>query len=183
MKETGAWHLDEARTAHMHSEPLALALADLFASGHVNDLGCGAGLYHPAMLHKGLSVTGYDGTEGIRGLAISGAFIQVADLTQKVEVKRRGHVLCLEVWEHIPAEFTDALVDNILAAAAPGCYVVLSCAVPGQGGVGHVNEQPNEDVIQRVPLQYLPEQTEQLREVVKHDALWWFNDTLLVFRA
>lgn len=183
MNSTGAWTLNEARTSHMHSEALASALADLFAEGHVNDLGCGMGLYHPALLHKGLSVTGYEGTKGIRTAATSGAFIVEADLTQPIEVKRPGHVLCLEVWEHIPSEYTEPLVDNLAAAATSGSYVVLSCAVPGQGGVGHVNEQTNEAVISRVPFAYLADETERLRNVVQHDALWWFKETLLVFRA
>jgi hypothetical protein len=46
---------------------------------------------------------------------------------------------CFEVAEHVLAEFADALV-SLLAKTAP--IVVFTAAPPGQGGSGHVNEQP-----------------------------------------
>jgi hypothetical protein len=45
---------------------------------------------------------------------------------------------CLEVAEHLPATRADSLISD-LCALAP--IVVFSAAIPGQGGVGHVNEQ------------------------------------------
>jgi SAM-dependent methyltransferase len=46
-----------------------------------------------------------------------------------------------EVAEHIPADLADRLVA-FLAGLAP--IVVLTAAQPGQGGAGHVNEQPRD---------------------------------------
>ena len=52
---------------------------------------------------------------------------------------RRFDVACsLEYAEHLPAEHARDLVA-LLAGAAP--VVLFSAAVPGQGGLGHVNEQ------------------------------------------
>ena len=45
---------------------------------------------------------------------------------------------CLEVAEHLPPYLGDRLVD-FLALRAP--VVVFTAAPPGQGGIGHVNEQ------------------------------------------
>jgi hypothetical protein len=46
-------------------------------------------------------------------------------------------VLCLEVLEHVPADFEKAVLENIDRAAGEGA--VASWAVPGQGGFRHVN--------------------------------------------
>lgn len=46
---------------------------------------------------------------------------------------------CFEVAEHVPPALADRLVAH-LAAAAPA--VVFTAAAPGQGGTGHINEQP-----------------------------------------
>lgn len=46
---------------------------------------------------------------------------------------------CLEVAEHVPEKHADALVAW-LCSLAP--LVLFSAAIPGQGGHGHVNEQP-----------------------------------------
>ena len=45
----------------------------------------------------------------------------------------------MEVLEHIPAEFETIVLDNIDRAARHG--VVLSWAVPGQGGFHHINNR------------------------------------------
>lgn len=47
-------------------------------------------------------------------------------------------VLCLEVAEHLQPAVGDRLVGDICSLAPA---VLFSAAVPGQGGVGHVNEQ------------------------------------------
>ena len=52
----------------------------------------------------------------------------------------------LEVAEHIPLENEEAYLDNCCKLCEIGC--ILSWALPGQGGLGHVNEQPNEYVSQ-----------------------------------
>lgn len=48
-------------------------------------------------------------------------------------------VLCLEVAEHLSEEAGDHLVSELCRVAE---RVVWSAAIPGQGGDGHVNEQP-----------------------------------------
>lgn len=48
-------------------------------------------------------------------------------------------VLCLEVAEHIAPEHAEAFVTWLCSL---GGLCVFSAAIPGQGGKGHVNEQP-----------------------------------------
>lgn len=65
------------------------------------------------------------------------------DITLPVgpETERFDLALCIEVLEHIPEEFTDQVIRNICAA---GLTVIISAAVPGQGGEHHHNEQPHQ---------------------------------------
>lgn len=51
-------------------------------------------------------------------------------------------VTCLEVAEHISDSHADFLVDEVSKLAEK--HVLWSAATPGQGGWGHVNEQPHE---------------------------------------
>ena len=47
-------------------------------------------------------------------------------------------VLSLEVAEHVPAEFTDELIQRLARATTK--YLVFAAARPGQGGTGHIDE-------------------------------------------
>ena len=63
------------------------------------------------------------------------------DLTlEQYGLKLYDWVMSLEVAEHIPAEFESIYIDNIVRHAKEG--VVISWAVPGQGGYSHVNNKP-----------------------------------------
>lgn len=110
----------------------------------VVDLGCGDGSYTKAFKKAGLRCDGFDGNPNTPEL--SGGVCKVLNLAEKVKFKRRYQaVLCLEVGEHVPAEYQEILFDNLCANASK--VIVLSWAVPGQGGGGHVNEQNNQWVI------------------------------------
>ena len=50
-------------------------------------------------------------------------------------------VICLEVAEHLPVGKEEALVDYLTACSE---RVLFSAAVPGQGGVGHINCRPHD---------------------------------------
>ena len=67
--------------------------------------------------------------------------VRFLDLTlPQYWLPRYDWVLSMEVLEHIPAKFETLVLDNIDRAAGHG--VVLSWAVPGQGGFHHVNNRP-----------------------------------------
>ena len=53
---------------------------------------------------------------------------------------------CFEVAEHLPPELGEKLV-RFIAGAAP--LAVFTAAHPGQGGTGHINEQPKSYWIER----------------------------------
>ena len=59
---------------------------------------------------------------------------------------------------------------------------MLSWAVPGQGGHHHVNNQPPEYIKERMKEHGL-EADEEAEELLKFKAtVYWFKNTLMVFR-
>src|SRR5205814_2387550 len=72
--------------------------------------------------------------------------------------------LCWEVAEHLPPTAGDRLVGSIRDVHPT--RLVFTAAIPGQGGHGHINEQPPEYWRSRfdaVGLRWEPHETERLR--------------------
>lgn len=67
-------------------------------------------------------------------------YIQIADCT---EILPRSNVadvvICVEVAEHITEDSSPQLINNLCALSQN--FIVFSAAPPGQGGIGHINEQ------------------------------------------
>jgi hypothetical protein len=64
------------------------------------------------------------------------------NLTTELFLYRKFDIcLSLEVAEHIPKEFADVFIKNLVNASD---IIIFSAAIPGQGGTNHVNLQyPN----------------------------------------
>ncbi len=117
---------------------LCSQLAQLFANLSVADFGAGRGQYGKCLGTAVGQYTAYDGGEGVEA-ATDGA-VRFLDLSEPTWLGRTfDWVMSLEVGEHIPKEQESAYVGNIVRHASRG--VVLSWAVPGQGGHHHVNNQ------------------------------------------
>jgi 2-polyprenyl-3-methyl-5-hydroxy-6-metoxy-1,4-benzoquinol methylase len=90
-------------------------------------------------------------------------------------------VLCLEVGEHIPQQHEQMFLDNLNKFV--GRDLVMSWAVPGQySASGHVNNQPNEYVIEQMWSRGLRYQKKMTKILRGYSTLKWFKNTLLVFR-
>jgi hypothetical protein len=128
--------------ARRSAEEIAPLLIDLFAPRSVVDVGGGAGHWAAAFMKAGLDdVLTVDGPwvpEAARAVPPE-RFLE-HDLTQPLTLPRTFDLaLCLEAAEHLPEAAAPALV-RALTDAAPA--IVFSAAIPGQGGDGHINEQP-----------------------------------------
>ena len=67
--------------------------------------------------------------------------VQFLDLTlPQYNIPVYDFVLSLEVAEHIPRQYESTYLDNLCRHARMG--IILSWAVPGQGGLSHVNNRP-----------------------------------------
>jgi len=116
-------------------------LLKLFEPQSVVDFGCGWGAWLKGFEELGVTdVSGIDGDYVDRSKLLFDALrFQPADLRQPICLDRRHDLaLCLEVAEHLPKERAAGMVADLVKAAP---VVMFSSAIPGQGGVGHINEQ------------------------------------------
>lgn len=104
----------------------------------VVDVGCGEGYSCKYFFDKGLEVLAVDGSELVREKAVF-PLINIHDYTKgKYElVKEFDLAWCCEFVEHVEAEF----IDNFMATFKGCKVIVMTHALPGQGGYHHVNEQ------------------------------------------
>ncbi|MBC8063222.1 MAG: class I SAM-dependent methyltransferase [Chlorobia bacterium] len=106
------------------------------------DIGCGNGPWSSVLLDLEVGhVIGVDGDYvDQKWLMIPSASFVAQDLTAPIKIEERFDLaMCIEVAEHLPESRAEGLVDD-LTRLAP--VVLFSAAIPGQGGTGHINEQP-----------------------------------------
>jgi SAM-dependent methyltransferase len=110
-----------------------------FTPQSVVDVGCGSGGWARVALDAGIAdVVAIDGDFVDRtALQIPVDRFQPLDLREPLKLDRRFDlVVCMEVAEHLPEERGPGLIDDLCALAD---LVLFSAAVPGQGGVAHLN--------------------------------------------
>jgi SAM-dependent methyltransferase len=124
-------------------DAIADALVEHLRFSTVLDLGCGTGFLIARLARHGKTVTGINGSRDAHVFAASEVRqkILIHDLTGPVELGQYDLVICTEVAEHLPAAYADTLIESICRNA--GAWVFFTAALPGQGGHGHVNEQPH----------------------------------------
>jgi len=176
------WNLQTAKRHHRRSAGIAERLAELLPRDEpVLDLGCGPGYYLSVLAGRGFKCLGVEGTPSIGEIADFGAIVE-ADLTKPLTIEwPRSTVVCLEVAEHIQEAFEATLLDAIDRYCSR--VAVISWAIPGQRGRGHVNCRPSSYVYERFRgrgFELLPEMTFALREAAE-DHVKYFRNTLLAF--
>ena len=117
---------------------VAPVVQDLVHARSVLDVGGGEGWWASAFSRLGATAVSIDNAP--LPPSAPGITSVEHDLRRPIgrEVEPRDLVLCLEVAEHLEAAVGDRLVGELCSL---GPAVLFSAAVPGQGGVGHVNEQ------------------------------------------
>lgn len=116
-------------------------VVELVQPQSVVDVGCGVGTWLSEFLKQGVAdIQGIDGEYVEKKmLKIPPEKFLASNITEPIRFNRKFDlVVCLEVAEHLPAEYADLLVDSL---AALGPVILFSAAIPFQGGVHHVNEQ------------------------------------------
>jgi len=180
INENGFWE-NPTGEGHAYDKHLAAAIIKLFKKNQFNsvlDLGCGMGEYSHLLQAYNYKVHAYDGNPNTPQLTCGLA--QVADLSQPFN---SGHqvdvVMSLEVGEHIPAEFEQTFLDNLVVSKPK--MVILSWAVPGQVGDGHVNCQPNSYIEAQMKLRGYAINNAISMQLRSRSSLWWFKNTIMVF--
>ena len=143
------------------------------------DFGCGDASYAKALMETGVDFDCYDGSPLTPEL--TGGVGKLLNLTSDFDFEPRDWTLCLEVGEHVPKPFEDKLVNNLVKHTKKG--IILSWAVPGQRGSGHVNLQDNQyvrDVMASHDFHTDQELEDKLRASVSDYK--YFTWTLMAFR-
>ena len=135
---------NHAANLHTIEGPLA-ALPKLFPEGmpaSILDVGCGTGTWLRAAFDLGVTdIFGIDGVDiPPENLLFDANRFKRYDLTAPIDLGRRFEVvLCLEVAEHLQAEFAQVIIETLTKHSD---RIVFSAAIPVlQGGQHHVNCQ------------------------------------------
>lgn len=127
-------------------ETLAELTCATFDPDEVFDVGCGDGCLL-AGVPKSVRVGGIEGAVAAREFIPASLRSKVYNLDIRDLPEDWGRefglwdaVVCLEVAEHIEEQHSERLVRGLTSMAKD--RILFSAAEPGQGGTGHVNEQP-----------------------------------------
>jgi SAM-dependent methyltransferase len=145
---------------------------------HVVDVGCGQGVWAAAFEAMGVPTLAIDGEHVRREQVLAPTFL-AWDLARRLPVIGRFDLcVCLEVAEHLPATAAGTLVESLTEASD---RILFSAAVPGQGGTGHVNEQPHEYWIEHFErLGFSADTGWRDRFGQDEDVAWWYRQNLIV---
>jgi hypothetical protein len=196
----GAYDL-EGVIYHQHSNKLMKKILEIWPDNSVPviDLGCGHNFYVSVLRYAGYDAVGVDmvdlGSNHFIESDITKSFRQVAGRNtdaQLIGIKKsngvelffpkKHNVISLEVGEHLPPDKSDAYLDNVTAF---GGDILMSWAVLGQAGVGHINNHDNHWVIQKMKDRGYHmdfQMTHDLRQAVVGCHCTWFLNTLMYFR-
>lgn len=192
ISETGYWTEAELpQHEGTYSQNLADWISSYFLADkgkQVIDFGCGLGTYSSHLLNQGFNlVIGIEGSVGgyspdfIKKWDLS---LRIQDMDQFLELKENSYnSICLEVGEHIPSKYESTFLDNLSSLTQN--KLILSWAIRGQGGHGHVNCLNNEEIIDKMSMcgfTYLEEDTEKIRQEVNFLNTPWLQDTIMIFR-
>ena len=181
----GYWENDTTE-GHGTDAGLAWGLVKFFDREQVHsiyDFGCGDGYYTRSLYDAGFHILGYDGNPNTP--KITNGLCEVANLALPLLLKPRDWVMCLEVAEHIPEEFEKVFISNIDKNCIRG--VIISWAIPGQGGDGHVNCKSNlyvDTKFRELGFSLDLDSTEFLRNSCNSypTPCYWFSETIMIFR-
>jgi SAM-dependent methyltransferase len=179
---TEAFYARQAEGSRQSAAEIVPLVLGLIPASSVVDVGCGMGAWLSVFREYGVvDALGLDGDYVTAGqLLIAPSQFQAVDLTAPPTPSRSFDLaVSLEVAEHLPATAADSFV-TYLTSLAP--VVLFSAAIPGQGGVDHVNEQWPEYWASRFQRRgYMA--IDCLRPVVwrNQKVQWWYAQNILLF--
>jgi hypothetical protein len=138
------------------------------------DLGCGLNNYVSILNILGFKAWGYD------SLDLGSKYFTKCNLAYPMPPVK-ANVISFEVGEHIPQEFESQFLDNLCNF---GGNVLMSWAIPGQAGIGHINCRTNEWVIQQMEARGYRinwKETDQVRQALEFCHCNWFRNTIMFF--
>ena len=184
---TPAFYEGVDQEARRSAGPIADTIVRELRPARILDVGCGTGALLAALRERGVGGNGLEysdaGLEYCRNRQLDvQRFDLEADVAPAID-PRYDVVVSMEVAEHLPERLADRFVD-LIAQRAP--TVVFTAAVPGQGGVDHVNEQPHDYWIEKFAARGLRHDraaSQRWQEDWKaRDVAWFYHSNLMLFR-
>lgn len=148
------------------------------------DIGSGIGIYLKAFYDLGVEdCVGYDGSAHAVENALLPGKILLHDLRKPLRLKRNFDLcLCIEVAEHLEGRYAPVLINSLTALSKKVCF---TAAIPGQGGLHHLNEKPHDywiALFERKGFSLRKGLTNQLRREMKEaKVIWWIPQNLMFF--
>jgi SAM-dependent methyltransferase len=171
------------------AERVVQSIADVFPAARTFvDVGCGSGVHAAAINSRGWLAVGCERSLAGRTLArLQGVDVRPFDLTlplTKAPIQATFDLAyCIEVAEHVPPPLGDQLVEYLCQLSS---QVLFTAAHPGQGGTGHINEQPVgywQDRFARHGFSLDPARTRRLRDALRERGVQahWLHANSVVF--
>jgi 2-polyprenyl-3-methyl-5-hydroxy-6-metoxy-1,4-benzoquinol methylase len=168
----------------------------LFSPRRALDVGAGPGQFVGRLREFGVDAWGLDGSAAAFDRADKDVlpFLWQEDITAGFEVSfgtlgatPYDLVSCMEVAEHVPAEFADTLVRRLCKSCATGGAIMFTAAPPGQGGHDHINCQPPAYWIAKFGAEGFSVDeagtTVMKAEWMKIVRMPWYGQNVLIFRS
>lgn len=181
ISKNGCWDGD-VESKHYYDSNLSKCLVDTFYANNITsvlDLGCGIGKYAKYFTENNIYCNCYDGHPDTN--SITSGMCDTLDISQLITLNRKYDcVMSLEVGEHIPEQYENNFIQNIVNHS--NNFIIISWAIPGQPGDGHINCKTNEYIInllEKHSFYFNLEITQLLR---RKASLWWFKNTLMFFQ-
>jgi len=182
--EEGYWKGIDVVEHHYFDEKVfnsILSFCTKYSIQNAIDLGCGKGDYVKSLNQNNISTIGYDGNPDT--FTITDGLCNVLELQKPFFfIEKYDLVLSLEVGEHIPKQFENIYIDNITSLVGHKKFLIISWAVPNQGGHGHVNCKSNTEIIEQLQKRNFEFNSDETQKLRKNTDLFWFKDTLMVFQ-
>lgn len=176
---------DSIEKGSLQSAQLIVPLVLEFARPQsVIDIGCARGAWLRAFQDAGVkNIQGIDGDYvDTANLLIPQECFSAVDLNKPFALSGRYDLaVCLEVGEHLSAAMANVLVAQ-LTAIAP--LILFSAAIPGQGGVSHINERfPS--YWRKLFEEHGFAMFDPIRPAILTDARieWWYRQNVFIYAA
>lgn len=181
--QQGGWCKEtsqENSTEHATDKTLIPQLSKLLSDKTVASFGDGPGIYKREIEQLG-HVKLYDAFDGAPYCEeTSHRRVGFMDLTiPQYGIRQYEWIISLEVAEHIPEKYEAVYLDNIFRHATEG--IILSWAVPGQGGLSHINNKPIEYVTKVMRDNGFKIDAEKTMKLQESASFSWFKRNMNVY--
>lgn len=150
------------------------------------DFGCGNGQLINQLYSLNKRVLGVDFSEAAHELMPEEVidFFVLGDISKPLFLGKFDLVISLETAEHLPASSSGQFVNNLVNHSTG--TICFSAAIPGQGGDGHINEQPPEFWLSLfAEYKYFQDSklTQIFRDFLKKNVcIWWYSNNVQILR-